>query len=204
MGLDMIPPFLIGIYTGPEKPESFDEYMKAFCDEIDAIEREGGVMVNGHRIPLFIRAFICDTPARSYVTNTHHHNHHNGCHKCVQPTEFINNARFYSKTVGEKRTDLSFFRRLDYTHHDEAHQTIRSRLELSNFKMVTQFPIELMHQSDLGVLKSMACSILERQSILKLSTIQIKDMDTVFQSYRKYTPSEFARRPRGFNELHNF
>lgn len=107
-GLEGVPPFLIGIYTGVGKPESFDEFLAAFCDEIDIIEREGGVMVNGKRIKLSIRAFICDTPARSYDTNTHHHNHHNGCHKCVQPTEFINGARFYSKIVGEKRTDLSF------------------------------------------------------------------------------------------------
>lgn len=40
LGLDGIPPFLIGIYTGPEKPESFDELMTAFCDEIDEMERE--------------------------------------------------------------------------------------------------------------------------------------------------------------------
>lgn len=42
VGLDGIPPFLIGIYTGPAKPESFDELMTAFCDEIDEIERDGG------------------------------------------------------------------------------------------------------------------------------------------------------------------
>lgn len=161
-------------------------------------------MVNGKRIKLCIRAFICDTPARSYVTNTHHHNHHNGCHKCVQPTEFINGARFYSKIVGEKRTDLSFFNRLDHTHHDEKHEIIRSRLEQSNFRMVTQFPIELMHQTDLGVIKGMVVGLLGRITTPKLSTAQIKDMNKIFQKYSDFTPREFVRRPREFNELTNY
>lgn len=106
--------------------------------------------------------------------------------------------------MGEKRTDLSFFRRLDHTHHDEAHETMRSRLELSNFGMVSQFPIELMHQTDLGVIKTMVCAMLDGESTPKLSKATIKDMDTLFQKFNKFTPKEFARRPRCFNELRNY
>lgn len=55
--LDGVPPFLIGIFSGPGKPESFDQFLTPFCDEIDEMESDGGVLVNQIKIPLSVRAF---------------------------------------------------------------------------------------------------------------------------------------------------
>lgn len=107
-----LPIFMIGMYVGKEKPSSFDEFLTPFCVEYDKLKLTG-VSVNGIIKAISIRAFICDSPARSYVTSTHHHNHSNGCHKCLQNTTFEDYARVYSNKVGIPRTDYSFFYRHD-------------------------------------------------------------------------------------------
>lgn len=62
----------IGIYVGKENPSYFDEFRTPFCTEIKLIRDLGGVLINGKRKQLIIRAFICDSPARSEVTGTHY------------------------------------------------------------------------------------------------------------------------------------
>lgn len=123
-------------------------------------------------------------------------NHTNGCHKCFQFSSHEKGARVYSDHMGILRTDVAFFKRLDPDIHAVSHQTVRSRLELSFSRLVTQFPLDVMHQIDLGVCKTILSSIRQRESLNPLRKEQIKELDALFISYCKYTPSEFARRPR--------
>lgn len=101
--------FLIGFFIGPGKPLSFDTFLTPFCDEVDLIDSLSGILINDKRVPLKIRCFVCDSSARSYVTNTHHHNAIHGCHKCFQVSEFVDGARMYNCSIGVVRTDQSFF-----------------------------------------------------------------------------------------------
>lgn len=200
-GVNVVPPFLIGIYVGSEKPSSFDDYLAPLCDEYDLIKQENGVLINGKRIPLHIRAFVCDSPARCDVTSTHHHNHHNGCHKCIQPSTFENGARVYNSKIGTLRTDESFFNRQDLSHHSDLHGASWSRLELSNIRMVSQFPLDVMHQIDLGTTKTILTLIKTRKNMNPLLKSNIKKMSILYESYAKNTPREFARPPRSFSDL---
>lgn len=58
--------FIIGVYAGPCKPESVNDYMHDFIEDVKAITTTG-VMLSGKRYNVALPdAFICDTPARAF------------------------------------------------------------------------------------------------------------------------------------------
>lgn len=59
-------PMAIGIFYGHSKPKMVEEFLQPFVDEMIVI-LNNGVIVNGHKLTVKIRAFICDTPARSFI-----------------------------------------------------------------------------------------------------------------------------------------
>lgn len=61
-----IQPFVIGIWSGIRQPNDLNEFLKPFVEDIDnAIKNQ--IIVNGYRIEVEIRCFICDSPARSFL-----------------------------------------------------------------------------------------------------------------------------------------
>lgn len=65
-GLPEIKPIIIGIWCGVGKPENVNEFIIPFIDEFNVIAKEG-VNINGYRLDVNIRCFICDSPARSFL-----------------------------------------------------------------------------------------------------------------------------------------
>lgn len=61
-----IEPMIIGIYCGESKPPTPDEFLTPFVDELLTI-LNNGIIINGYKISIYIRCFICDTPARSFI-----------------------------------------------------------------------------------------------------------------------------------------
>lgn len=58
--------FIIGVYAGPCKPESVNDYMHDFIEDLKAITITG-VMLRGKQYNVVLPdAFICDTPARAF------------------------------------------------------------------------------------------------------------------------------------------
>lgn len=57
---------IIGIYCRENKPPTPDEFLTPFVDEL-LIILNNGIIINGHKINIRIRCFICDTPARSFI-----------------------------------------------------------------------------------------------------------------------------------------
>jgi hypothetical protein len=54
--------------------------------------------------------FICDMPARAFIQGTKAHNRYNGCRRCIEEGEFIDNRMTFpvvdcaSQTVGNNLT----------------------------------------------------------------------------------------------------
>lgn len=61
-----IHPMAIGIFFGESKPNSVEYYLRPFVEEIKPI-LENGFEINGHKISVRIRCFICDSPARAFI-----------------------------------------------------------------------------------------------------------------------------------------
>lgn len=60
-----IRPFVIAIWCGEGKAV-LNEYLAPFVNEFKSFS-ESGISINNHKILVYIKAIICDTPARSYV-----------------------------------------------------------------------------------------------------------------------------------------
>jgi len=61
--------FLVGIYHGYTKPKCTDEFLSDVILESKELITEG-IVLNGSRIKVGIKLFICDAPAKSFILNT--------------------------------------------------------------------------------------------------------------------------------------
>lgn len=61
-----IKPMVIGIWSGVGKPKNLNEFLEPLCIDIDAVIKDG-IIINGNRLDVEIRCFICDSPARSFL-----------------------------------------------------------------------------------------------------------------------------------------
>lgn len=56
----------IAIFLGTSKPDSLEEFLRPFVNEITDVLNHG-FFVNGHKITVRLRCFICDSPARAFI-----------------------------------------------------------------------------------------------------------------------------------------
>lgn len=194
-----ISPFLIGCYYGNGDPESTDDYIKEFVNEIKELS-ENGCKVTPREIlkPLEIRVFTCDMPGRSFVKGVKGHQSKFGCDKCNQECVTIARKMTYLTVAGEERTDETFRNRSHIQHHQPQYLRMRSRLEESNLGMVSQFVIDDMHAIHLGVTKRMLQSIFFTRPChsLRLTDLAKEEFDEKYQALSCFIPSEFERKPR--------
>lgn len=58
---------IIGLYTGPTKPNSVDEYVKDFIQDLKLVTQKG-LHCNGKHYSIALPdAFICDAPAHAFL-----------------------------------------------------------------------------------------------------------------------------------------
>lgn len=61
-----IRPMALGIFFGESKPSCVRNYLLPFVEEIKPL-LQNGLELNGHKIRISIRCFICDSPARAFI-----------------------------------------------------------------------------------------------------------------------------------------
>lgn len=64
--LPSVKPMVIGIYQGRGKPSNLSAFLSPFVDEMLEVGMNG-IIVNGHKIRISIRCFVCDSPARAFI-----------------------------------------------------------------------------------------------------------------------------------------
>ncbi|ODM86884.1 hypothetical protein Ocin01_19798 [Orchesella cincta] len=62
------PPFVIGIYSGTAKPKNIEAFLEDFLQNAKTLEESGIVLENSKKYSVEFGPFICDAPARAYVT----------------------------------------------------------------------------------------------------------------------------------------
>lgn len=63
----------VGIFYGYSKPTNVVPYLSPFIDEIIPILKNG-LVINGVKLIVRIRCFICDSPARAFIKGSHYFN----------------------------------------------------------------------------------------------------------------------------------
>ena len=58
--------FNVSVYTGNKKPSFINDFLKDFLVEYQLLNTVGFLYEN-HRYTIFIKAFVCDAPARAFI-----------------------------------------------------------------------------------------------------------------------------------------
>jgi hypothetical protein len=203
-----VKPFLIGLYVGNGSPKSIEAYLKDLVEELKLIKENGGIEINGNKVPFRVRAFCCDAPARAFLAGVKYHTAFHGCSKCTQVGRRVGGKRgstVYSNVAGTSRTDEDFSNRACPQHHNDSFVKTPSSLETLGIGMVSQIPIEPMHLLDLGVMKKLLIFYtLNHSNRFFPSKNAVKETENLFLGLKPFVPAEFSRGPRPFCEVPRF
>lgn len=190
-------PFLVGAYHGYGKPTTSNNFLQNFVREFKQLSTVGFTYENNVYY-VKIRAVICDSPARSFVTCTKGHNGYFGCSKCIVEGDYENRRMLFLDQNCPLRTDESFKLRENPEHHIGI-----SIFEKISLPMVTTFPLDYMHLICLGQMKKLLILWLRGSTRIKcrLSSTQIKNLTSDMLVLKKFVCSEFVRVPSSFDEL---
>lgn len=142
-------PEIVGVYKGPKKPYNVDLFLHQFINDVlEVIDR--GILFLEKQIPVVLRAFIADAPARSWILNHFGHTSSNPCSKCK-----ITGIRYEGRMIfiginHPLRTDNEYAQLKDEDHHKGPSPIIRLPMG-----MVSQVPVEYMHLICIGVVKKL-------------------------------------------------
>lgn len=191
-----VKPLVIGIYYGISKPKDVATYLNSFIDELLQL-LDSGLTINGHRISIKIRCFICDTPARAFIKGVINFNGKYGCIKCTTKGTYshISRTMVFPDSKASKRTD-EHFRAKEYSDH----QRCDSPLIRLPIDMVEDIVVaDSLHLLELGVMKKLltgwrtGCMSMNT----KWSTLQKKEISELLVAIR--FPNEIHRKMRSLD-----
>lgn len=144
-------PEIVGIYRGKRKPLNAIEFFQDFVDEVNSVITDGGIMFKGTRLPIVLRCFIADAPARAFILNHKGHTSFYPCSKCKVSGEFNERRVVFLGIDHIARTDKEYVERRDEDHHKQGDSPL-SHLPIN---IVSQIPFESMHLLYLGIGKKL-------------------------------------------------
>ena len=197
------PPFIIGIYYGNKDPDDFNDLLEDSVEEVKDLCAIGFTF-DSSILNFQLIGFVCDAPARAKIKSTVLHSAYFGCGKCFvkgiyyKPTEDAGGRVTFPDTNCVLRTNENFRSREQASHHHET----SSVLEQLDMDMVMDFPEDEMHLLDLGVMKKILYFQKSgRYTPARLSKKKLTTLSDRIISLKPYVPVDFARKPRGLDEL---
>jgi len=188
---------VVGIYKGMQKPSDPNIFFEKFVIDIKKIMFNGGVNFHGNKIPISLRCFIADAPARVFILNHCGHTSSQPCSKCKICGTRSEGRNVFNDINYSPRSDEEYSIGLDEGHHKEG----KSPLSILPIGMVSQVPFEYMHLVCLGVMKKLLLAWVygKYSRLSKLSGRSISLLCARLNIFKKYCPSDFARRPRSLD-----
>jgi hypothetical protein len=186
-------PFVIGVFCGNSKPTSLSDYLREFVDDCKNLEKDGLVVGDEH-YRFRISAVVCDAPARAFVKGVKCYAGYEGCDKCKQHGTWCGKVT-YPETVVELREDKNF-------NSDQGSYNIEvSPITELNVGMVSNFPVDYMHQCCLGVTRRILRLLIKGPLSVRLGPHVVTSMSDWLISIKGFVPNEFSRKPRALREL---
>lgn len=189
-------PTTVGIFCGDKKSSSSSQYLSIFVNEALKLYTTG-IIIGKTIHTIEVIGFICDAPARAYISGIKSHTGYSACGKCAIKGNYVAGRVIFNETNCELRTNQSFRSRSDETHHKE-----KSEIEKLPIDMVKCFPYEYMHLVCLGVTRKLLqlwCR--GKKSYYRLTASKASIISSYLLDCRAYTPLEFNRKPRSLIEL---
>jgi hypothetical protein len=181
-------PFAVALFCGSQKPSDLD-FTLEFLSELKLL-MQSGIEFNGNLIAVKVHSFICDAPAKCFVKCTVQFNAYYGCDRCEQ--KGIYDGRMtYTDVNSVARTDRSFREQTNKSHHKS--ESPFCSLEID---MIKHFPIDYMHQVNLGVTKRLLLRWISGPLKTRISSAQVEHISKKLIDIKQFIPFEFARKPR--------
>ncbi|XP_066590583.1 uncharacterized protein [Prorops nasuta] len=187
-------PIIVGIYKGAEKPNNPNTFFDKFVTDVANLISKNGITFNNIKIPIHLRCFIADAPARAFILNHRGHNSLKPCSKCKVVGVRFEGRSVFNTIHSSNRVDNDYPRCLDSDHHKDG----KSPLSNLPIGMVSQVPFEYMHLVCLGVVKKILMAWVQGKysRLSKLSNRCISNISNRLEILKTYCPSDFARPPR--------
>ena len=190
------PPFIVSLFCGSKKPDDSQEFLREFLHEFDVLRETG--FQNGNNVFLInLHAFVCDAPARQFLKYFKSHTGCFGCERCTLEQSYALGRVVFDDIDSPFRDDESFEQAL----YLNTHQIHRSILTGKSIKCVTQFPLDYMPLVCFGVIKRLLLFWKEGPRQYRLLAAQLAVVSEKLKEYHGKMPSEFARQPRGLDEV---
>lgn len=188
--------FTIGIYYGQGKPTDVDEFLKPFVQSANELYKNG-IEVENKIVSFKISAFICDAPARAFISGIKNHNGYFACGKCTTKGVRKLNRLTFPEVNAPLRTNQSVRDQDQLSHHNRS--TILAQLPVD---LVQDIPYEYMHLICLGIVRKLIYLwTTTKKSAGRIQRNCINNISESLCKFRHYTPCEFSRKPRAVKEI---
>ncbi|KAL7293236.1 hypothetical protein TKK_0013376 [Trichogramma kaykai] len=193
--IDRCKPETVGVWKGDIKPTDPVQLMKPFVDDTLSVINSGGVFYNDIQIPLRIRCFIADSPARAFIIGHLNHNGRFPCSKCWVQGEYLTNSRVmvFKGVDHSPRSSQSYRDKIDGEHHKEGEGSL-DRLPMD---LVSQTVFEYMHLCCIGVMEKILAGIVSGKYAERVHLSKEYQMllEARLSEVTKFCPVDFARKP---------
>lgn len=170
------------------------DYLQQVVDEINQLQINGFEFQTKHW-NIKIHSVICDTPARAFVNCVKSFSGYHGCDRCEQRGKWEGKMT-YPKIRANLRTDTAF-----NSKRDEEHHTGDLPFTDTQLGMISQFPIDYMHQVCLGVTKRILIMWIKGPLCNRVGQHVIGSISDALIALKENVPCEFARKPRSLSEI---
>ncbi len=186
----------MALYCGVAKPNSVEEYLSDFLQELQQLQQDG-IVHGGKALQLSVKAFICDAPARAFLKCIKNHNSYHSCERCTIRGTYDGRVVLGAKEQGAVPRTEDGFHQWVYKNH----QVQISPLTVAGISCIHGFALDYMHLVCLGVVRRMLHFMKQGPNTCKLSFQQRSRISDHLKSLNGKLPREFARQPRGLQEL---
>lgn len=195
-------PMIAGVFVGDQKPSNPFDFFGQFVTEIEDISNRGGLFIRNQLVPLNIRCFIADAPARAFALNHYGHTSANACSKCKIIGYRCTVAGFERTMIfpgidNECRTDTQYRALLDEDHH-------KGPCPLDQILgLVSRVPFEGMHLVYIGNTKKIfEAHVQGKYGFKRFNGRKLNILDARMALAKQYCPSDFNRPPGKLTKFH--
>lgn len=172
-------PAIVAIYCGDSKSASVEEFLSNFIQETVVLTTKG-IIIGSLKYEFQIVAFVCDTPARSYIKCCKGHNGFYGCERCeIKGLTVRKNTRVFPEMAAALRTHESFKRQSQSCHHKENETS--PLLLIPNFDIIHGLILDYMHLLYRCYTKPFRKMVTYRQKLSKNKTDKTKNIKKIFK-----------------------
>jgi len=197
----------VGIFHRYQKPESLEQYLNPFIDDILEVI-EDGLNVNGSLIKLEISNIMCDSPAKAFILGVKSHNAYFGCTSCIEEGSYLKILlilifNFFNKNLivfpgidSPLRTDESFRNKSNEEFHKYDSPLLRLPINI-----IDTVCLDYIHNVCLGVMKRLILHWVRGNKQVILPDEKINKINCELNVLRSYVPSEICRLQRAINDI---